>query len=120
MTNGGVMRILKWLLGSLLMLVLVTGAAALWKRDEIARLMAVNSLFAPEKIVANFSQMDDLFFHRTLSRGTGPVSPLPVGPAAALPPDAAQWVIDRNITSLVVLHQGRLVHEILLSWHRPR
>ena len=40
---------------ALLALVVLAGGAAVWKREEIGRLMAVNSLFAPEKIVANFS-----------------------------------------------------------------
>jgi len=31
-------------------------AAGLWKRDEIMRLWAVNSLFAEDRIVANFSK----------------------------------------------------------------
>lgn len=104
-------RYLRIILKCLGILVLIAGAAALWKRDEITRLMAVNSLFAPDNIVANFSHMDDLFFHRPLSRGTGPVLPLPAGPPATLPPATAQWVSDRAITALVVLKDGQLVHE---------
>jgi CubicO group peptidase (beta-lactamase class C family) len=109
------MRIARWLLGGFLVLAMamamVMGAGLFWKRDEARRLLAVNSLFAPENIVANFSQMDDLFFSRPLSRGTGPVSPLPAGPVATLPPATSRWVIDRSVTGLVVLHQGQLVHE---------
>ena len=56
------------------LLVLIAAAAAIWKRDEITRLLAVNSLFDAENIVQNFSHMDELFFHRPLSRGEGPVS----------------------------------------------
>jgi CubicO group peptidase (beta-lactamase class C family) len=105
------MRIVRWLFGGLLVLPLVIGAGLFWKRDEIARLLAVNSLFAPENIVGNFSHMDQLFFHRPLSRGDAPVSPLPPGPQATLPPQTAQWIADRSITGLVVLHGGQLVHE---------
>ncbi len=108
------MRAIKWLLGGLLVLVLVIGAAALWKRDEIARLIAVNSLFAPDNIIRNFSHMDDLFFHRTLSRGTGAASPLPPGPPATLSAATQDWIVARKITGLVILHDGKLVHE---SYH---
>ncbi|OYU18204.1 MAG: 6-aminohexanoate hydrolase [Rhodobacteraceae bacterium PARR1] len=90
---------------------LVVAALGLWKREEVTRLMAVNSLFAPDKIVQNFSQMDRLFLTRPLSRGDGPVSPLPNGPEAALPPEVADWVAARNVTALVVLKDGALVHE---------
>ncbi|MEI6801479.1 MAG: serine hydrolase, partial [Pseudomonadota bacterium] len=79
--------------------------------EDVTRLMAVNSLFAPEKIVQNFSHMDRLFLTRPLSRGEGPTSPLPKGPEAALPPEVADWVAARNVTALVVLHDGALVHE---------
>lgn len=70
------MRRFGRILGVVLLLV---AALALWKREEIARLMAVNSLFAEDRIVQNFSQMDRLFLTRPLSRGEGPVSPLPEG-----------------------------------------
>ncbi len=90
---------------------LIVAALGLWKREEITRLMAVNSLFAPDRIVQNFSQMDSLFLTRPLSRGEGPVSPLPKGTDAALPPEVADWVAARNITALVVLKNGALVHE---------
>lgn len=105
------MRVLKWIGRGLLVLVIVLAALALWKRDDIARLMAVNSLFDQDRITRNFSHMGDLFFHAPLDRGTGPVSPLPPGPPLALPPEAEQWVKDRAITGLVILHQGQLVHE---------
>ncbi len=104
-------RYLRMALKGLAVLVLILGALAFWKRDEIARLMAVNTLFAPDRIVGNFGHMDQLFFHRALSRGDGPISPLPPGPAATLPPGAAEWIADRSITGLVVLHDGQLVHE---------
>lgn len=89
----------------------IVAALGLWKREEITRLMAVNSLFAPEKIVQNFSHMDRLFLTRPLSRGDGPVSPLPKGPEATVLPEVADWVKARNVTALVVLKDGALVHE---------
>jgi hypothetical protein len=55
---GGCAQILKWTGRVALALVLAAVVVGLWKRDEIARLLAVNSLFSQEKIVANFSGME--------------------------------------------------------------
>ena len=94
-----------------LVLVVLALAAGLWKREEIARLIAVNSLFEPDRIVANFSSMQALFHSRLLDRGTGPVSDLPPGPPMALPDGAQDWIARRWITAIVVLRDGELVHE---------
>lgn len=99
----------------LIVVLLVVAALALWKREELARLMAVNSLFAADRIVANFSNMDRLFLTRPLSRGEGPVSPLPVGPQAVLPPEVEDWIAARSVTALVILKDGQVVHE---SYHQ--
>jgi CubicO group peptidase (beta-lactamase class C family) len=107
-------RLLRIALRVALVLGLLAATLALWKREEITRLMAVNTLFAPDKITANFSHMDKLFLTRNLSRGDGPVTPLPAGPPLALPPAVAEWVLARNVTALVVLRHGKLVHE---SYH---
>ncbi len=106
--GDSVMRKFGRILGIVLLLV---AALALWKREEIARLMAVNSLFAEDRIVQNFSHMDRLFLTRPLSRGEGPVSPLPMGPEAVLPPEVAEWITARDVTALVVLKNGQVVHE---------
>lgn len=106
--NGGSMR----RFGRIVAVVLVIIAAlGLWKREEIARLMAVNSLFAEDRIVENFSHMDRLFLTRALSRGEGQVSPLPKGADAPLPPEVAEWIAARNVTALVVLKDRQVVHE---------
>ena len=107
-------RILKAALGLLAVLAVVALAAGLWKRDEIARLMAVNTLFDAERIVTNFSHMDRAFLTVPVPRGDGPVSPLPEGAPATLPPEVAQWIEDRAVTALVVLKDGGIVHE---SYH---
>ena len=99
----------------IIVVLLLVGALGLWKREEIARLMAVNSLFAPDRIVTNFSNMDRLFLTRPLSRGEGPVSPLPEGPQAELPPEVEDWIAARNVTALVILKDGQIVHE---SYHQ--
>lgn len=102
---------LRWGLRFILVLAVVLGGLAVWKREEITRLMAVNSLFAEDKIVFNFSNMDTLFRTRILSRGEGPVSALPPGPAYDLPPDVADWTVQRSVTGIVILMDGQLVHE---------
>jgi CubicO group peptidase (beta-lactamase class C family) len=98
----------------LLILAVVLAGLGLWKRDEITRLLAVNSLFEADRIVTNFSTMDRLFLTRPLSRGDGPVSPLPPGPPMALPVGAEAWIAARAVTALVVVKDGQLRHE---SWH---
>jgi CubicO group peptidase (beta-lactamase class C family) len=107
-------RTLRYGLQGLLVLAVILALAAFWKRDEIARLLAVNTLFDENTIVQNFSRMDQLFFHRPLSRGEGPVSPLPKGPDAPLSADVQQWIKDRAVTGLVVLKNGQIRHE---SYH---
>ncbi|MGY6536350.1 MAG: serine hydrolase domain-containing protein [Pararhodobacter sp.] len=96
----------------LLVLIVLAAAAAFWKRDEITRLLAVNTLFREDRIVTNFSNMDTLFFHTEMR--TGAASPLPNGPAAPMPAGFDNWVADRRVTGLVVLHRGQIVHE---SYH---
>jgi CubicO group peptidase (beta-lactamase class C family) len=95
----------------LLVLALILGAVALWKREQVARLIAVNSLFDAARIVQNFSHMDTMFLTKSLPRGDGPVAPLPPGPAAVLSPAAQDWVKARAVTGLVILKHGQLVHE---------
>lgn len=105
-------RVFKGLGYVLLVLITVTAAAAFWKREEIARLLAVNTLFREDRIVANFSGMDQLFHHRSLR--TGSVSPLPHGPAATMPEGFGDWIAARAVTGIVVLDRGQIVHE---SYH---
>lgn len=105
-------RIFKALGYGLLMVLVITAAAALWKREEITRLLAVNTLFREDRIVANFSGMDRLFHHRSLRAGTP--SPLPRGEDAQMPDGFDEWIEARAVTAVVVLHQGQIVHE---SYH---
>ncbi|MEL6585632.1 MAG: serine hydrolase [Pseudomonadota bacterium] len=99
-------------IGALALLILA-GAGAVWKREEIQRLMAVNSLFDGDKIVGNFSAMDAAFLSQPLD--TAPGDPLPLGPQVPLPMGADAWIEDRTITALVVLRDGQITHE---SYHR--
>lgn len=104
-------KLLKWVLRLTLALALAAVVVGAWKRDEISRLMAVNSLFLPDRIAQNFSHMDQAFLQSPINRGKSPVVPLPAGPDIALPDDFEQFVSDRQVTSVVVLKDGKLVHE---------
>ena len=102
----------KWIqrLGLAILAVAVVAAlAALWKREEIARLLAVNSLFAPDRIVANFSNMDRAFLNVPLSQASG--TRLPDGSPVPLPDGTEKWIADRSITAIVVLKDGKVTHE---------
>lgn len=101
----------KWLGRILLALVLAAVVVGLWKREEITRLLAVNSLFSAEKIVHNFSNMNGAFLSVPVSRGDGPVSPLPQGAPLTLPVGADQWLQDRAVTSLLVMQDGQIRYE---------
>jgi len=106
------MRVMwKWLFRGLVVSALIMLALVLWKREELTRLLAVNSLFSEEKIVANFSNMDTAFLHVPVPRGTGPTSPLPYAAETQLPPQVAQWITDRSVTALVVLKDGEIAYE---------
>ncbi|RFU14665.1 class C beta-lactamase-related serine hydrolase [Rhodobacteraceae bacterium W635] len=107
-------RVMKVLGRVLVVFIAVALALGLYMREEIVRLLAVNTLFEAESIVENFSNMDRAFLTAPVPRGTGPASPLPEGDAADLPPQVAGWIEDRAVTSLLVLHDGRIVHE---SYH---
>ncbi len=101
----------KWLGRILLALVLAVVVVGVWKRDALTRLGAVNSLFAEDRIVGNFSHMDRLFETAPVPRGDGPVSTLPVGAPLTMLEDFEEWSARRAVTSLVVLKDGALVHE---------
>ncbi|MFT7136942.1 MAG: hypothetical protein ACI80I_002952, partial [Akkermansiaceae bacterium] len=101
----------KWLGRIILALVLAAVVVGFWKRDEITRLLAVNSLFSEDKIVFNFSHMDRAFLSTPVSRGTGPTTELAYGAEFALPPQVDDWIAARDVTSLVVLKDGKVVYE---------
>ena len=102
-------RFFKRLGWGLVALIIVLAALAVWKREELTRLLAVNSLFAEDRIVHNFSHMDTLFLSRGMAGGTP--SPLPEGPRATLPEGFDAWAEARQVTGIVVLHQGQIVYE---------
>lgn len=103
----------------LLLLILAAVVVGVWKRDDIRRLLAVNSLFSAEQIVSNFSHMQNLFHHVTMPRGDGPVSPLPAGAPANLPPAVSDWLTQRSATSILVMKNGGVVYEDYLQATAP-
>ncbi len=107
-------RALKIIVRTVLVLGVVIVALGLWKREEITRLLAVNSLFSQDKIVGNFSNMEGAFVTTPLARGSGAISPLPKGSEMTLPAGTDQWIKDRAVTSLLVLQDGEIRHE---SYH---
>lgn len=103
--------VLKWALRVVLALALIAVVLGIWKREEITRVLAVNTLFSPEKIVENFSNMNKAFLWTEMSRGDGPVSDLPQGSPIELSPEVADWIKRRDVTALVVLKDGQIVAE---------
>jgi len=107
--------VLKWGFRLILMAALAAVVIGLWKREEIARLWAVNTLFDKDRIVSNFSNMDRAFLTVPVARGGGPIQALPMGDPMALPEGVEDWIASRDLTSLLVLDDGRIVHE---SYHK--
>ncbi len=103
--------LLKFLGVVVVIIAVVLGAFYIWKREELTRLSGVLSLFSEEKIVANFSNMDQVFEHQAFPTQSGPPSALPQGTPVALPPAADDWIVDRAVTALVVLKDGQIVFE---------
>jgi len=89
----------------------------------LRRLMRVNSLFTAPRIVGNFSNMRDMFFHLDMTAASHPASILPQAPASL--PDSYSfegnsqtlnaWKAERAVTAIVVLKNGAITHEEYLS-----
>ncbi|KPD14096.1 serine hydrolase [Phaeobacter sp. 11ANDIMAR09] len=105
---------LKRLLRALVVFAIILAGFGIWKREEIQRLWAVNSLFSADKIVSNFSNMNAAFLTTPVARGTEPVSALPAGRKITLPVETEAWIQDRAVTSLLVMKGGEIRHE---SYH---
>ena len=104
----------KRLLRAMVVFAIILAGFGIWKREEIQRLWAVNSLFTADKIVSNFSNMDAAFLTTPVARGSGPVSALPTGSKMTLPLETEAWIKDRALTSLLVMKNGEIRHE---SYH---
>lgn len=101
----------RWVLRTLLAAALLVTIGGVFFRTEVSRLHSVLTLFDEDRVVSNFSSMGDIFPAVALPRGTGPVSALPKGPAMVLGPDIRNWLKERSVTSLILLHEGAIVFE---------
>ena len=104
-------NVLKWIARAGLALILAFVLVGFWKREEITRLLAVNTLFDAERIVSNFSNMDGAFLHTDIPINPDTQSALPIGADMTMPTDYAAWVADRSVTATLVLRDGNIVHE---------
>lgn len=104
-------KLFKWAGIGVVILALAAVIIGVWKRENIARLMAVNSLFSEDKIIQNFSNMNAAFLSTVIDRGTYPVSPLETGAPIALPAPVTQWIVDRNVTSLIISKDNKTRYE---------
>jgi len=105
-----VKSIFRWVTRIVFVVIVLAVAAGIWKRNDIKRLMAVNSLFSEENILTNFSHMDAMFFSTPLDVPDASASELPTEPRA-MPNSLDKWVADRSVTALVVLKDGSIAHE---------
>ena len=109
------LRLFLWLASAA---VIIVGAGAAWNRERLVRLYNVNTLFDEANIVSNFSGMKDLFFWREFKR-SGPVIAWPVELRELAKTyiydggqkDIAAFLDKTSTTSLVVISNGKLVHE---------
>ncbi|HCQ63948.1 MAG TPA: 6-aminohexanoate hydrolase [Rhodobacteraceae bacterium] len=108
------------LYAALLVVVVAIGGGWALLHEELSRLVAVNTLFDPDRIVGNFSNMDALFHSVPMPAPVHVPSPLPRAPVrTAMPAGFATWVATRNVTSVVILHRGAVAFEEYYLGTRP-
>ncbi|MEL7428444.1 MAG: serine hydrolase [Pseudomonadota bacterium] len=112
------MRILKWLGYALFVLVAVIAILAFFNWERLVRLNSVNTLFSAEKIVTNFSNMDDAFYTVPIP-SDGDVeaweeAPLDIPASFDSPLGEKQtedWLAESRTTSLIVVQDGKIAFE---------
>jgi len=109
------LRIAGWILVALIVL---AGVLYLFNRERVTRLLATTSLFNEDRIVSNFSSMQEIFYTAEISN-TGDVEPFGTAPQP-LPPSfvadgnsiqTEDYPADTATTSLLVLKDGRITFE---------
>ena len=119
-------KFVRWLVRISLVLFVLLGSAAFWKRDDLTRLYHVNTLFDEGNIVSNFSSMNDLFFNVDVKR-SGPVTALADGKREIAQTyqwdgktkSVQDWLDITKTTSLVVMRDGVIAHESYLMGTKP-
>ena len=104
----------KWIGGVLLALLLAAVVVGVLNREQLVRLWAVNSIFDADRIVGNFSNMNRAFLNQPLGPEDPVTTEFATGSALVLPEGMTDWMTERNVTSLVVVKDGALVHESYL------
>ena len=102
---------LKWLLRGILLSVVLIAIVAVLQREKLGRLMAVNSLFSEDRIVANFTQMDTMFEHIPVTTDTTTSNELTSGATMDMPAGYSTWANDRAVTGIIVLQNGVIRYE---------
>ena len=99
-------------------LLLFGGAFIAVNWTNIKRLKTVNTLFDADKIVHNFSHMDEAFLHNDLDGSATPfaweedIQPLPeMVSIAGKERSLATTLADLDTTGLVIIKDGKLIHE---------
>ena len=111
-------RILKWILIALIVILVIAAILAFLNRDKLERLYNVNTLFSEENIVGNFSNMKGMFFWAPIENtGTPTDWPEDIRPIAqnytykGETKSVTAWLEETRNTSLLVVHDGAVVHE---------
>ena len=110
-------RLFKILLGIAAALLVVACVGYVAKKDDVDRLLVVNTMFDADKIVGNFSNMDRAFLVRELDVPirddlTGESRPLPETVDIGGTQQSTDAILDElDTTALVVLRDGEIIHE---------
>ncbi|MEO0328575.1 MAG: serine hydrolase [Pseudomonadota bacterium] len=112
------MRFFKWLFILIVAVIVVAAGLLALNFDKVQRLLAVNSLFSEEKIVANFSGMNTLFFNKDIP-SSGEVTeweealkPLPESfQSGESNQNVTDWLAVSKTTSLLVIQDGKIAYE---------
>ena len=98
--------------------VVFLGAFIAFNWENIQRLNTVNTLFDADKIVHNFSHMDEAFLHQDLAASPTPFifpedsQPLPETVTVnGQERDLEKLLVDLDTTGLVILKDGKIIHE---------
>ncbi len=114
-------NIVKWGLRVFGVLVIVGAILVAYNWERLVRLYNVNTLFDESNIIGNFSNMKGMFYWKDVPvNASGPTTPdLPSTPSplpqtyvfAGKTINLSERLKDFRTTSLLVIHDGKIVHE---------